>query len=255
MPGDDSSYQTSVNTRNNAVKSRAQISQAREDDALLRLVFAFFVLVADFAIFVGDEEEDLTKAFVGVNLRRERCGVADFQRDEAFPFGFEGRDVDDDAAARIRRFSEANRQHVSGNAEVFHRARERKRVRGDDTDVSFESDQGARVKMLWIDDRGIHIGENLKLIGDANVVAVRRNSVTDDAFADLAIRERLDHLVLQRHAANPVVWLDGHPRLPFSFTKLRDKLKKARNFAYRMQFDETVSVGQALRLDNLRRCL
>ena len=50
-------------------------------------------------------------------------------------------------------------------------------------------------------------------LGDANVVAVGRNTIADDTFAHLAIGEGLDHFVLQRHAPDPAVWLDGHPLL------------------------------------------
>jgi hypothetical protein len=54
------------------------------------LVFAFAVGVADFAHFVGLEEQDLAEAFVGVDAGRERRGVGDLEGDEAFPLGFEG---------------------------------------------------------------------------------------------------------------------------------------------------------------------
>src|ERR1043166_4799829 len=64
--------------------------------------------------------------------------------------------------------------------------------------------------MFWIDDRRVDVGENAKFICDANVVAIRRNAVTDHAFADLAVGKRLDHLVFERHAANPLIRLDGH---------------------------------------------
>lgn len=44
--------------------------QPRQDDAALRLVLPFFVLVADFAIFVAHEEKHLAETFVGVDF----CG-------------------------------------------------------------------------------------------------------------------------------------------------------------------------------------
>src|SRR5215470_4405607 len=34
-----------------------------------------------------------------------------------------------------------------------------------------------------------------------------------NSFAHLPVRKRLDHFVLQRHAPDPAVWLDGHPFL------------------------------------------
>ena len=181
----------------------------------MRLVFSFFVFVADFAVFVGKEKEDLAEAFVGVNFCGERRGVADFECDEAFPFGFERRDVDDDAAARVGGFAEADCEHVARDAEVFDGAGEREGVRRHDADVALVRDERTRIEMLWIDDGRIDVGENLKFIGDANVVPVRRNSVADDTFANLAVGERLDHFVFERHFANPAVWLNGHPRLLF----------------------------------------
>ncbi len=95
--------------------------------------------------------------------------------------------------------------------------------------------------MLGIDDGRINVGENLKLVGDANVVAVRRNSVADDAFANLAVGERLDHLVIERHFANPAVWLNGHPRLLFLVAAL-----VLREFFVRKLNDETASVWQGV---------
>jgi len=53
-------------------------------------------------------------------------------------------------------------------------------------------------------------GEDAELVGDADVVAVAAQTVRDDALAHLAVDERLDHAVLQRHLADPVVGFDGH---------------------------------------------
>src|SRR5580693_10583295 len=72
--------------------------------------------------------------------------------------------------------------------------------------------------MLRIYDRRIHIGKNLKLVRHSDVVAVRRHSIADHAFANLPVRERFDHLVLQRHPPDPLVGLNGHP----SSSKFRD---------------------------------
>lgn len=51
------------------------ILELRQDDSLLGLVLAFTVGVTGFADFVGLEENDLAKAFVGVNAGRKRRGV------------------------------------------------------------------------------------------------------------------------------------------------------------------------------------
>src|SRR5215813_933104 len=64
--------------------------------------------------------------------------------------------------------------------------------------------------MLRVDNRGVDVGEDAKFVGDTNVVAVRGYAVTDHAFADLPVGERFDHSVFERHAANPVIWLNGH---------------------------------------------
>src|SRR5262249_8365914 len=111
--------------------------QARKHDAALRLIFALFVLVADFAVFVGLEENDLAQAFIGVDLRGQRSGVADFERDKSFPLRLERRDVDDDAATGISRFADADRQDVARNAEVFDRTSESKGIRRDNADFPF----------------------------------------------------------------------------------------------------------------------
>src|SRR5438477_11351160 len=57
---------------------------------------------------------------------------------------------------------------------------EREGVRGHDADVAFVRNERTRIEMFWIDDGRIDVGENLKFIGDTNVVAVRRNCVADD---------------------------------------------------------------------------
>src|SRR5207249_8855166 len=103
-------------------------SKPRQHDSALGLVFAFLVFVADFAGVARLEEDDLAEAFVGVNFCGQWSGVADFERDEAFPFGLEGRDVDDDSAARVRGLADADGEHIAWNAEVFDGSGERKRV-------------------------------------------------------------------------------------------------------------------------------
>src|SRR6266700_722451 len=100
-------------------------SQSREDDAALRLILAFFVFVADFAIVVGLEENDLAQSFVRINLCGQRRGIADFESHEAFPLRLERRDIDDDAAARVRRLAHADSKDISRNAEILDGTRER----------------------------------------------------------------------------------------------------------------------------------
>src|SRR5512147_199149 len=70
-------------------------------DPALTLVLAAAVLVAGFADLVALEEQHLRAALAGVDLGRQRCGVAELQRHVAFPLRLERRDVDDDPAARV----------------------------------------------------------------------------------------------------------------------------------------------------------
>src|SRR5271154_932974 len=68
--------------------------------------------------------------------------------------------------------------------------------------------------MLGVDNGGIHICKNTEVIGHANVIPVAGYSVADNAFADLAVLKRIDHLVLERHSAYPMIRLDRHPVPP-----------------------------------------
>src|SRR4029434_886926 len=97
-------------------------------DALLPLVLAAAVLVRHLADLVGLEEDHLGHTFVGVDLRRKRRGVRELERHVPFPLGLERRHVDDDAAARVRRLSQAHDEHVAWYAEKLDSARQRKRV-------------------------------------------------------------------------------------------------------------------------------
>ena len=91
----------------------------------MRLILPLLVLVADFAIFVALKEQHLAQSFVGINLRGQRCGVADLERHKAFPLGLKRRHIHDDPAPRVGGFAQADRQHVAWDPEIFHRARQR----------------------------------------------------------------------------------------------------------------------------------
>jgi len=134
--------------------------------------FPLFIFVADFAILVGKKKDSPGRVLRGVNFRGQRRGVADLQGDEAFPFGLERRYVHDDSAAGVRGFAKANGEHVAWNPKIFHRAGQRERIRRDEAGIAFVVDQRTGIEMLGIDDGGIHVGEDAKFIGDANVVAV-----------------------------------------------------------------------------------
>jgi hypothetical protein len=110
---------------------------------LLVLVFSLAVCVANLADFVGLEEENLAQAFIGVDARGQRRCVGDLEGDEAFPFGFEGGDVDDDAAAGVGRFSDADGEDIARDFEVLDGAGERERVGRNDDAGSLDGDEGA----------------------------------------------------------------------------------------------------------------
>src|SRR6202022_1152040 len=71
----------------------------------------------------------------------------------------------------------------------------------------------AWVKILGVHDGGIHVGEDAKIIGDADIVSVTGGAVTYDAVSDLAVRKRFDHFVFKRHLSYPTVGLYRHPGL------------------------------------------
>ena len=88
---------------------------------------------------------------VGVDLCGQGRGVGELQCDVALPLGLEWRHIHDDAAARIGRFAQANSQHIARDAEVLHRAGERKGVGRNHADVPFNVYETVLVEMLGID--------------------------------------------------------------------------------------------------------
>ncbi len=60
-----------------------------------------------------------------------------------FPLRLEGRDVHDDAAARIGALADAERQHVARNAEILDAAREREGVRWHEAGLAAHIDERA----------------------------------------------------------------------------------------------------------------
>ncbi len=140
-------------------------------DAALVHVFAGFVGVAGFAGAIALEKEELADAFVGVDAGGEGGGVADFDGDLAFPFGFEGGHVDDDAAARIGGFSQADDQDVAGDTKIFHGVGEGKAVGGDDADRRRAGDEAFGAEILGVDDGAVDVGKDLEFVGDAGVMA------------------------------------------------------------------------------------
>src|SRR4029077_2486969 len=181
------------------------------------LVLAATILVRGRAHLIRLEEQHLRHALVGVDLRGERSGVGELERDMPFPFGFQRRYVHYYTAARECAFSNSNYEHVAWHTKVFDRARQRKRVRWNDANITSEIDEAFLVERLRVDDGRIDVGEDLELVGAAHIVAVAGGAVGDDLaavdFTHLTRLEGLDHAVLARHAADPVVGLDAHRNL------------------------------------------
>ena len=104
---------------------------------MLALVFSATVLVRYFAHLVRLEENNLGDPFIGVDLRRKRSRVGKFQRDVPLPLGLEGGDIDNDAAAGISGFSQADSEDIAGNAKIFDSARKREGIGRNKADVAF----------------------------------------------------------------------------------------------------------------------
>src|SRR3979411_2099413 len=111
------------------VRRLKSMSEFRQHDSLLRLILAFTVRVTHLAHFISLEENDLAQTLVGVDLRRQGCGVGDLERDETFPLRLEGRDIHDNPAAGVGGFSHADGQHITRNLEVFNRGCQSEGVR------------------------------------------------------------------------------------------------------------------------------
>src|SRR5262249_7796941 len=106
------------------------------------------------------------------------------------------------------------------------RARERERIRRDDADVALDVDERVRIERFRIDDGRVDVGEDLEFVGAANVIAVTRRAVADNALAvalaHLPRLERFDHAFM-RHAADPLVALDAHGRCPCESSARRQR--------------------------------
>src|SRR5271170_4259913 len=186
------------------------MSEFRQHNALLLLVFSLSVGVADLADLVGLEEENLAKTLVGVNPGWQWRGVGDFEGHKPLPFRLKRSDIHDDAATRVGRFADTNRQDIPGDLEVFDGAGEGKGVRRDQHGFALDRNKRALVKVFRVNDGAVDIGKDLELVGDPKVIAVGRKPIGNYPFADLFFTERLDHAVLQSLLTDPTITLDGH---------------------------------------------
>ena len=127
----------------------------------------------------------------------------------AFPFGFERRDIDDDSASGIGRFTQADGQDVARNSKILDGACQRKGVGGNDAYVAHYIDEAVLIKMLGVHRGGIDVGKHLELAGAAHIVAIAGGAVGDKpvrAFrSHLARLERFYHGVFGGHAADPLI--------------------------------------------------
>src|SRR5205823_5820461 len=91
----------------------------RQRQPLLVLVLPLLISITGLAHFVTAQEQNLSNAFVGVDLRGQWGRVADLERDLAAPFRLQRRHVDDDAAAGISTLANADGDYVAGDFQVL----------------------------------------------------------------------------------------------------------------------------------------
>src|ERR1700729_571617 len=83
-------------------------SQLRQNNSLLLLILSLAIRIAGLARLVAVKEQNLAQSLVGVNLRRQRRGIRNLQRDKSLPLRLEGCHVHNNAAARIGRLPDAD---------------------------------------------------------------------------------------------------------------------------------------------------
>jgi hypothetical protein len=175
----------------------------------LTLVFTPSVFVAGGAHLVRFEEQDLRTALARVDFGWQRRGVAEFQCHKAFPFRLKGCHVNDDAAARIRAFTQTNRQQIARNAEILHRPRQCKAVGRDDAAVTLKIHKALFVEVFRVHHGAVDVGKHLELRRAANVVAITAGAVADNLLPILLPHLprliRLNHAVLLCEFADLVV--------------------------------------------------
>ena len=131
-----------------------------------------------------------------------------------FPLGLERGDIHNDAAAGIGRLADTDREHIAGDAEVLHAPGQREGIGRNNADISLDIDKRLLVELLGVDHRAVDIGEDLELVGNAEVITVTGKTVADEAAViggtDLTFGEGFDHPLFQGHFADPAVGADGH---------------------------------------------
>lgn len=111
-------------------------------------------------------------AFACIDFGRQGGGVGKLKRNVAFPLRLERGNVNDDAAACVGGFAQADGQDVARDAEIFDCARQGKGVGWNDAAVVFDGYEVFRVEIFRVDDGAVDIGEDFEFIGTTDVVAV-----------------------------------------------------------------------------------
>ena len=93
------------------------------------------------------------------------------------PLGFQRRHVDNDAAAGVGGFAQADGEHVARYAEVLHRAGQGEGVGRDDADVTDHVHEAVLHEILGVYRGGVDIGKYLEFAGTAHVVPVAGRAV------------------------------------------------------------------------------
>src|ERR1700722_19500104 len=127
-------------------------SELRQNDAVLVLILALAVRIADLTGLIGLEEENLAESLVGIHASRKRGRIGDLEGYKSLPLGLERRHVDDDAAARVGRLPYADREDVARDLEVLNRTRQREGVGRHDHAVGLNRQEGALIEIFRVDD-------------------------------------------------------------------------------------------------------
>ena len=132
-----------------------------------------------------------------------------------FPFGLKRGDINDNAAAGISGFAEADSEDVARDAEVFDGTREGKAVRRDDADIALNIHEALRIEVFGIDNGAVDVGEDFEFVCTAHVVAVAGGTVGNKTLtaciaADEGRFEGFDHAVCGGHVLYPAVVFDAH---------------------------------------------
>jgi len=118
-------------------------------------------------------------------------------------------------APGIRALTKTDGQHVSGDLELFHRSRQSKAVRWNDTDIADHIHKTLLIEILGIHHSRVDVGEDLEFVGHSNIVAIAGGSVTDQPFSigcvsDLTGFERFDHAVVFSQMSNLSIAENAH---------------------------------------------